>query len=73
MLFLYSKERKMRYKRGTIESEDEISKIFERYSVAKETEFVKNFFEMEEINAILEECGFETLSEDDVSFPFDYR
>jgi len=55
----------MRYKRGKIEPEDEISKIFERYSVAKETEFVKNFFEIEEINAILEECGFESLTEDD--------
>jgi len=55
----------MRYKRGTIEPEDEINKIFERYSVSKETEFVKNFFGLEEINAILEECGFESLTEDD--------
>jgi len=59
-----------RYKRGKMKNDQELSEIFERYEVTNETAFVRAFFEKEEVNAILEDCGFATLNTFEPEFEY---
>jgi hypothetical protein len=52
-----------RYKKGITLENHSLDQIYERYKSRVETEFVKNFFQTEEIISILESCGFSPPSE----------
>jgi len=50
-----------RYTKGIRSVDHPIDEVFSAYGVNRETAFVDEFFNQEEINTILEACGFTSV------------